>query len=209
VRPTPEPGYSSPVATRGTRRFSQALSEGDGISLIAEVSDVDGARRADSAGAEGFLVRRDVTDLREATELPILWAGPGLPGDAARWGADACLLWVDGEEEDGRLERLHAEALDLRLDCVVGVRDEDELQLALDLVDPEIFMLSGRLGESGGPLEHVLGLLADVPAGKLAIAEAHVTSRDEVDELERAGVDGVVLPAGAVAALAGAAAGER
>jgi hypothetical protein len=55
----------------------------------------------------------------------------------------------------------------------------------------------------------VLGLLADVPAGKLAVADAHVESRDEVDELERAGVDGVVLPAGAVAALAGAAAGER
>jgi indole-3-glycerol phosphate synthase len=197
------------VATRGTRRFSQALSEGDGISLIAEVSDVDGARSAESAGAEGFLVRRDVAGLRDATELPILWAGPAVPGDAARVGADACLLAVDGEEEHGRLERLHAEALDLGLDCVVEVRDEDELQLALDRVDPEIFLLAGRRADNGRPLEHVLGLLADVPAGKLAIAEAHVTGRDEVDELERAGVDGVVLHAGAVAALAGAPAGER
>lgn len=197
------------MATRGTRRFSQALSEGDGISLIAEVSDVDGARSAESAGAEGLLVRRDVAGLGEATELPILWGGPGLPGDAAQSGADACLLSVDGDEDEGRLERLHAEALELGLDCVVEVRDEDELQLALDLVDPEIFLLSGRRTDDGGPLEHVLGLLADVPAGKLAVAEALVTSRDEVDELERAGVDGVVLPAGAVAALAGAAAGER
>jgi indole-3-glycerol phosphate synthase len=196
------------VATRGTRRFSQALSEGDGISLIAEVSDVDGARSADSAGAEGLLVRVDVSGLRDATELPVLWAGPGLPDDAARAGADACVLAVEGEDEDGRLERLHADALELGLDCVVQVHDEDELQHALDLVDPEIFLLSGRRANDRGPLEHVLALLADVPAGKLAVAEAHVTSREEVDELERAGVDGVVLHAGAVAALAGAAAGE-
>jgi Indole-3-glycerol phosphate synthase len=197
------------VATRGTRRFSQALSEGDGISLIADVGDVDGARVAEAAGAEALLVRGEVAGLGEATELPLLWYGPGLPGDAARAGADACLLSVDGDEDDGRLERLHAEALELGLDCVVEVRDEDELQLALDLVDPEIFLLAGRRGDDGGPLEHVLGLLADVPAGKLAVADAHVTSRDEVDELERAGVDGVVLAGGAVAALAGAASGDR
>jgi Indole-3-glycerol phosphate synthase len=196
------------VATRGTRRFSQALSEGDGISLIAEVGDLDGARGAESAGAEGLLVRADVAGLHEATELPILWGGAGRPDEAVRAGADACLISLDGDDDEGRLERLHAEALELGLDCVVEVRDEDELQLALDLVDPEIFLLSGLRANDGGPLEHVLGLLADVPAGKLAVAEAQVTSRGEVDELERAGVDGVVLPAGAVAALAGTAAGE-
>ncbi len=170
---------------------------------------MNGARSAESAGAEALLVRGEVAGLGEATELPLLWYGPGVPGDAARAGADACLLSVDGDEDDGRLERLHAEALELGLDCLVEVSDEDELQLALDLVDPEIFLLAGRRGDDGGPLEHVLGLLADVPAGKLAVADADVTSRDEVDELERAGVDGVVLPAGAVAALAGAASGDR
>ena len=154
-------------------------------------------------------MRAGVAGLVEATELPILWGGSGLPGDAARAGADACLIELDGDEDDGRLERLHAEALELGLDCVVSVRDEDELQLALDLVDPEILLLSGRRSNDGGPLEHVLGLLADVPAGKLAVAEAQVSSRGEVDELERAGVDGVVLHVAAVAALAGAAPGDR
>lgn len=196
------------MATRGTRRFSQALSEGDGISLIAEVGDVDGALGAEAAGADGLLVRGEVRGLREATELPILWCGAGGPDEAARSGADACRLQVDGDEEDGRLQRLHEDALELGLDCVVEVRDEDELQLALDLVDAEVFLLPGRTDERAA-LEHVLGLLADVPAGKLALADADVASRDDVDELERAGMDGVVLPAGAVAALAGAAAGER
>jgi indole-3-glycerol phosphate synthase len=49
----------------------------------------------------------------------------------------------------------------------------------------------------------VLGLLPDVPAGKLAIAELALTRRDEVEELERAGVDAVIVPAAAVESLVG------
>jgi indole-3-glycerol phosphate synthase len=49
----------------------------------------------------------------------------------------------------------------------------------------------------------VLELLPDVPAGKLAIAEVDVTSRDEVLALERAGIDAVLVPAGSVAELVG------
>ena len=97
---------------------------------------------------------------------------------------------------------MHAKALELGLDCVVEVRDEDELRLALDRIDPEIFLLSSRRANANEDgLEHVLGLLPDVPAGKLAIAEVDVRDPDEVAELERAGVDGVVVRAGAVAEL--------
>jgi hypothetical protein len=42
-----------------------------------------------------------------------------------------------------------------------------------------------------------------VPAGKLAIARVHVTSRDEVLALERAGIDAVLVPGGDVATLVG------
>ncbi len=38
------------------RRFSQAISEGDGISLIVEVADLDAARAAAAQGAEGVIV---------------------------------------------------------------------------------------------------------------------------------------------------------
>ena len=169
---------------------------------------MDGARSAEDAGADGVLARSDLSGLSEATELPILCCW-NRPADAARAGADACLLPVEGHEDDGELRRLYEEALELGLDCVVEVRDEDALQLALDLVDAEIFLLSARRAEDGGALEQVLGLLADVPAGKLALADAYVTSRDDVDELERAGVDGVIVPGRSVAALAGAAAAER
>jgi hypothetical protein len=68
------------------RRFSQAISEGDGISLIVEVADLDAARAAAAQGAEGVIVRRPIDGLRDAIELPILWRGQGRPSDAAAGG---------------------------------------------------------------------------------------------------------------------------
>ena len=190
-----------PPAMRGTRRFSQAISEGDGISLLADIDSPAAARTAESAGAEAIVVRADLRGVREATELPVLWCA-GEPVERARSaGADAYLLVLDGrDDDDGRLEAVHTEVLALGLDCVVEVRDEDELRLALDRIDPEIFLLSAR-HRPPDPLEHVLGLLPDVPAGKLAVAEVDVRSPDEVAELERAGVDGVVVPAASVVDL--------
>ena len=197
---------------RGTRCFSQAISEGDGISVLVEVADAERARAAEEQGAEGLVVRETpvLDDLREFTELPILSSVYGSLEDAARLGADACLLVADGlEDDDDRLERLYREAVELGLDTVVEVRDEDELQLVLDRVDPEIFLLAARGGADAEKLEHVLGLLADVPAGKLAVAELDVRSRDEVTELERAGVDAVLVRSADVALLVGDRALER
>ncbi len=166
------------------RRFSQAISEGDGISLLAIVHDVDAARAAEDQGAEGIVVGSALPGLREATELPILWSAPAAADAATGGGADAWLLAVEGlEEEDGRLEQLHQHARGAGLECVVAVGDEDELRLALDRLDPEIFLLAGK------ELDHVLSLLPDVPAGKLAVAEVELRGRDDVAELERAGVE--------------------
>jgi indole-3-glycerol phosphate synthase len=189
---------------RGSRRFSQAISEGDGISLLADVRDADGAREAEADGAEGVVVRDWIEGMREATELPILWCRQSSLEDAHREGVDACLLVLEAlEEADGRLEQLHADALALGLDCVVEVRDEDELQLALDRVDPEIFLLSARHAAERSGLEHVLGLLQDVPAGKLAVADPGLAESTAIRELERAGVDAVIVRSGDVAELVG------
>jgi indole-3-glycerol phosphate synthase len=87
---------------------------------------------------------------------------------------------------------------------VAEVRDEDELELALERLDPEIFLLSSRgADEDEEPLERVLDLLPDVPAGKLAIAETPATTREDVVALERAGVDGVLVEGESVALLVG------
>jgi indole-3-glycerol phosphate synthase len=189
---------------RGTRRFSEAISEGDGISLIVEVRDADAARAAAAQGAEGLVVGGDLAGVRGATELPIL-VRSGRLDDAVGGGADAFLLVLDQHDNGDELERLHALVLEGGLDCVIEVRSEDELEQALERIDPEIFLLAAR-GDAAGenPREWALELLPDVPAGKLAIAEAPVTSRDELGELERAGIDAVIVGARDVGELTGA-----
>lgn len=194
------------VALTGTRRFSEAISEGDGISLIAEVADPASAQAAQRQGAEGLLVRGRLDGVREATTLPILWVGDGPPAAAREGGADACLLSIAGlHSDDGELEARYAEAIGLGLDCVVAVSDEEELAVALERIDPEILLLSARDadGDEEDPLEQALDLLPDVPAGKLAVADVPVPSREAVVALERAGMDAVIVDARNVAELVG------
>jgi len=72
------------------------------------------------------------------------------------------------------------------VELAVRVRDEEQLERALEELDPELIVLTGTL-------EAVLDLLPDVPAGKLAIAELPAPSDDEIEELERAGMDAVIV----------------
>jgi indole-3-glycerol phosphate synthase len=184
-------------------RFSQAISEGDGISVIVDVADADAARAAAAQGADAVAVTSAV-DLRDAVELPTLWRARSGPSEAAAAGADAWLVSVTAAGDDGDwLARQHAEALELGLDCVVEVRNEEELELALERLDPEIILFSVAEDEDADALAHALELLPDVPAGKLAVAEVPVSSREQVEELERAGVDAVIVGARSVAELVG------
>jgi indole-3-glycerol phosphate synthase len=194
---------------RAARHFSQAISEGDGISLLVECGRADEAGGLEEAGAEGVVVRGLVPGARDATELPILWARHGPPEEALAAGADACLVAVEELEADGELERAYVHALDLGLDVVLKVSEDEQLELALERVDPEIFLLSAEGAENDDVLDHVLGLLQDVPAGKLAIADLAVDRRDELDELERAGMDAVIVGLREIALLAGGSTAER
>jgi indole-3-glycerol phosphate synthase len=191
----------------GQRRLSQAISEGDGISLIAPAPDAEEALAAERAGAEGIVLDREAPGVREATGLPILWRGDTSPAEALSRGADALLVTAGALDEDAdRLERRWREAYEIGLECVVEVRDADELERALERLDPEIFLLAPlEAGDSDDPLESVLDLLPDIPAGKLAIADLEVTTPDEIAELERAGVDAVIVASQNLAGLVRAA----
>jgi indole-3-glycerol phosphate synthase len=186
------------------RRFSQAISEGDGISVLVDVYDADAARAAEAQGAEALVVGPGIDVVRAATELPILYRAADSLERAASAGADACLLVVEDHGDDGdTLERLFAAAAEFELDCVVEVRSDEELQLALERLDPEIFLLARSREDGEDPVDRALDLLPDVPAGKLAVAEAAISTRDEVVELERAGFDAVIVGARDVAELVG------
>jgi indole-3-glycerol phosphate synthase len=172
----------------GSRRLSERISEGDGIAIIVRVSDADEARMAEQVGAKALAIDRAVDGIRRATTLPVLWTGSGPSVDA-----DARTIRPDDDLDHAQLE------------TVVDVRDDEELELALDQLDPEMFLLSPRPGSDGeDPLETVLELLPDVPAGKLAIADVEVASRSDVLALERAGIDAVLVqPDAPVAELCG------
>ena len=186
-----------------SRRFSQAIAEGDGISVVVDVRGDADARSAEQQGAEALVVHGDIGAVRASTELPILIRSIEALAEAANAGADACMLSVTQHADDPeRLVALHREALELGLDCVVEVRDEEELELALEQLDAEIFLLAAN-GDNDDPLESALELLPDVPAGKLAVADVEIAQRSHIDELERAGVDAVIVRAGNVAELVG------
>ena len=171
----------------GSRRLSQRISEGDGIAIIARVDDAGAARDAERQGAKAVAVATLIDGIRDATTLPLLWIGRGSPNDA-----DAVTIRPEHEIQHEHLE------------TVVDVRDDEELELALERHDPEIFLLCAReIDDDADPLDAVLELLPDVPAGKLAIAEVDVGSRDEVLALERAGIDAVLVSRAQVADLVG------
>jgi indole-3-glycerol phosphate synthase len=169
--------------------LTHAVAEGDGISMLVEIADGEEAAGAEQQGADALVVRRPV-ELDEASQLPLLYVG-GVE-EARRAAADAVVIAVDA----GSWDEAHAAGLD----CVVQVGDADELERALEELDPEVFLLSPEPGAED-VLEELLTLLHDVPAGKLAIAELRAASAEDVAELERAGVDAVLVPARDVVAL--------
>ena len=107
-------------------------------------------------------------------------------------GADAILLIVAALDPDDLYDLLR-EARDLDLDALVEVHDERELDIALD-VEADVLGLNNRdLTDFSVDIERTFELLADVPAGKTVVAESGYSSRDQLDELERVGVDAVLI----------------
>jgi indole-3-glycerol phosphate synthase len=189
-----------------SRRLSQAISEGDGISLIVPVDEAKDAERAEQEGAEAVLVSSGdqgrLAEIRDATSLPILFYWNGQQADELG-EADACVVEARADAE--WLEHVNRSLAD-RFELAFRIEDEEHLMSALENLDPEIFLLAPQhAGDADDPLENVLDLLPDIPAGKLAIADLDVTTPDEIAELERAGVDAVIVGSQNIASLVRAA----
>jgi indole-3-glycerol phosphate synthase len=138
----------------------------------------------------------DLRAARDATDLPILrkdfTIDPYQLFEAKAYGADAVLLVV-GALSKRDLASLHDIARDLLLDTIVEVHDEDELERALE-IDAEVIGINNRnLENFSVSLDTTLELLPDVPAGKTVVSESGITTRAEIEELERVGVDAVLV----------------
>lgn len=171
-------------------KLSQAVADGEGISFVVEVADALGARTAQEQGADALAASTDASGLRFAGSLPFLHLGDASAAQEA--DADAVVVPADLAAWD----TAHA----LGLECVVRVEEPSDVERALQLLDPEVFLLSAPAGEAD-PLPVLLELLQDVPAGKLAIAVLRDAHPDDVAELERSGVDGVLVSVSGLGSL--------
>jgi indole-3-glycerol phosphate synthase len=192
------PGLS--VIAEFKRRSPSAGQIRDGVTPgeIAQAYEAGGAAAlsvlTDEAHFGGSLA--DLTAARSACELPVLQkdfvVDPYQLYEAAVAGADAVLLIVaalDGE----RLGALHAEARGLDLDCLVEVHQEAELETALT-VDADVIGINNRdLDDMSVDVQTTLELITDVPAGKTVVSESGIADRATLEELERVGVDAVLI----------------
>jgi indole-3-glycerol phosphate synthase len=187
-------------------RFSQAISEGDGISVIPvlEGDAVELARQAEESGAEAIAVSpRDAVDVRAVTSLPMVVDNMRGLSDIERIvqaGADGCTTVFDLDAGEGEvIDDLFPAVEELDLDCAVEVWEEDALSEVLDRLDPEILIIASAQPNDEEELEHVLDLLPNVPAGKLVIARPRLpVTPEQVTALERAGVDAILVGAGSL-----------
>jgi hypothetical protein len=154
------------------------LSHGEGISLIVEVDGADAAHQAEQAGATALVLTGgvDARLVREATALPLV-----VFERDANEHASGCIVQPDVANLDFRDD----------LEIIFSVETDEQLEEVLERHDPEILLLRGPRDEAE-TVSRVLELLADVPAGKLAIAAVWEPRPDELAQLERAGVDAVL-----------------
>ncbi|MEQ8833362.1 MAG: indole-3-glycerol phosphate synthase TrpC [Miltoncostaeaceae bacterium] len=204
---------------RRGRPFSETLI-GEGISLIAEmkrsspskgpirpgagVTEIVTAYQDAGARAVSVLTEPewfggsldDLVEARAAVDLPLLRKDFLVDEyqliEARIAGADAVLLIVAALEPE-RLAALITAASDLGMDALVEVHDEEEVETAVE-AGAEVIGINNRdLHSLEVDLDTTYRLLADVPAGTVVVAESGITTRQDVRDLEEAGVDAILV----------------
>jgi indole-3-glycerol phosphate synthase len=192
------PGISLIAEHKRRSPSAGVIREGSTVAGIVEAYERGGAT-ALSVLTEPFHFGGGLEDLREAraaSALPVLRkdfiVDPYQLYESAAAGADAILLIV-AALEPADLSELLREARALDLDALVEVHDEPELEVALD-VEADVLGINNRdLSDFTVDVERTYHLLSDVPAGKTVVSESGFSTRDQLDELERVGVDAVLI----------------
>ena len=103
------------------------------------------------------------------------------------------MLLIARALDDQELARLHAEARAIDLDCLIEAHDAGELERALE-ENAEVIGINNRdLDDGTVNIATTYELMPDVPAGKTVVAESGISERAELEELERVGVDAVLI----------------
>jgi len=182
--------------------------------INAGISAVDQAKAYASGGAAAISVltepvhfggsNDDLVQIREAVQVPVLkkdfHVQPVQLIEARALGASAALLIARALAPD-ELVRMIDTARQLRLEVLVEVRDDDELQRALD-AGARVIGINNRNLETlvidPSTSERILGR---VPSSVIAIAESGVSERADVERVAARGADAVLV--GSVVSAAG------
>ncbi|MHB8656428.1 MAG: indole-3-glycerol phosphate synthase TrpC [Solirubrobacteraceae bacterium] len=192
------PGIS--VIAEHKRRSPSAGVIREDVSLEHVVGAYErGGAAALSVLTEGEHFGGSLADLEEAramVELPILRkdfiVDPYQVHEALAFGADAVLLIVAALRQE-ELVHFAALAADLGLEALVEVHDAPELERALEAGATLIGINNRDLMTLEVDVSRTYELLGRIPAGTVTVAESGLSRREQLDELARAGIDGVLV----------------
>ncbi len=109
-------------------------------------------------------------------------------------GADAILLIAAALTDDGLFASLHTAALALGLTALVEVHTADELERALKIPGVKLIGINNRdLGSFNVSLETTERLRPLIPPGITVVAESGIFTAADVQRLEKAGVDAILV----------------
>ena len=189
----------------------------------ADVAEVAGAYARGGAIALSVLTEgpnfdgslEDLRVARAACELPILRKDFIVDRyqllEAREAGADAVLLIVAALAQ-GELESLHDSARALELDVLVEVHDGEELERALSIGAETVGINNRDLRDFSVDMARTSRLMQEMPAGVRVVSESGIHTAEQLESLQRDGVDGVLVgeslmrsadPEAALRALAG------
>lgn len=205
---------------RGFARALRTMAESGGTALIAEVKkgspskgiirhDFDPLEIAEAYQRGGATCLSVLTDenffyghlrylglIREQVSLPLLRKDfiidPYQVYEARVAGADAILL-IAAALEDQQLKELAELAAELRLDTLLEVHDEAELERALRLPVELIGINNRDLKTFKTDLRVTEKLAAKISARQLAVAESGIHSRQDIERLKKAGAGAFLI----------------
>jgi indole-3-glycerol phosphate synthase len=138
----------------------------------------------------------DLVRARAACALPVLrkdfMIDPYQVFEARAMGAD-CILLIVAALDDARLRALEAVARDLGMAVLVEVHDGVELERALQLATPLLGINNRNLRTFETKLETTLGMLAQVPAGRMVITESGILKPEDVVLMRAQNVHGFLV----------------